>query len=510
MAEAAFGEARHSTLDQLEEQCHGIVAALAASVRERDERPLRDEVAQLLAKTEERGEDPHVWQSAVSALYRGSTVLVDLAGTDRQGWLIGLLDHARLEISEQVQRQTTRALLEHMDMMTELGLLTARLPSALELAESSSILAEHLPRLGIDRSLVATYVEDDEDDKDPGAVSEVLLSTGLGREWSGLRFASREFPPHGLYPDDEPFQLILLPLRVDERTTGFVALSTTNLEPPAAIVSNLATAIRGGRLYREAVDGRRLAEEANELKGRFLSMVSHELRTPLSVVVGLSDMVVREARQADSASPSIVRDLERMSASAEHLGRLIGDVLDLATSEAGQLRLVRQPLDLSEVLAATVVAGEQMAREKGLGWQATLPDEGPWVMGDRTRLRQIVLNLISNAVKFTEEGTVSLEVAGEGDSVTISVSDTGSGIVPAEQPLIFDEFYRAGRVARRGPGGLGLGLAISRQLAELHGGRLEVHSPGRHGVGSTFVCSLPALAPATALARRIRPSESSS
>jgi signal transduction histidine kinase/DNA-binding LacI/PurR family transcriptional regulator/AraC-like DNA-binding protein len=491
MAEAAFGEARHSTLDQLEEQCRGIVSALADSVAAGDERPLRDEVAQLLARTEERGEDPHVWQSAVSALYRGSTVLLDRAGSDRQGWLIGLLDHARLEISEQVQRQTTRALLEHMDMMTELGLLTARLPSALEIAESSSILAEHLPRLGIDGFLVATYVDDEDD---AGATSEVLLSTGLTRDGRGLRFRSREFPPRELYPVDEPLQLIILPLRVDDETKGFVALSAANLEPSAAIVSNLATAIRGGRLYREAIDGRRLAEEANQLKGRFLSMVSHELRTPLSVVVGLSDMVVREARQSGTTSPGIARDLERMAASAEHLGRLIGDVLDLASSEAGQLRLVRQPLDLSEVLAATVLAGEQMAREKGLDWHASLPAEGPWVTGDRTRLRQIVLNLINNAVKFTNEGSVRLDVAGDDATVTISVSDTGSGIPVAEQSLIFDEFHRAGQPARRGPAGLGLGLAISKQLAAHHGGRLEVRSPGRDGVGSTFVLCLPSLA----------------
>jgi signal transduction histidine kinase/DNA-binding LacI/PurR family transcriptional regulator/DNA-binding response OmpR family regulator len=495
MAEAAFSEARHSTLDQLEEQCQRIVAALAASVDDGDERPLHEEVARLLARTEERAEDPHVWQSAISALYRRSTVLLALAGRDRQGWLIGLLDHARLEVSEQVQRQTTRALLEHMDMMTELGLLTARLPSALELAESTAILAEHLPRLGVERFLVATYVDDEED---PGATSEVLLSTGLGGDRRGLRFPSREFPPSGLYPDDEPLQLILLPLRVDDRTTGFVALSTTNLEPPAAIVSNLATAIRGGRLYREAVDGRRLAEEANQLKGRFLSMVSHELRTPLSVVVGLSDMVVREARQTGSSSSGIVRDLERMAASAEHLGRLIGDVLDLASSEAGQLRLVRHPLRLSDVLATTVLAGEQMARDKGLEWHASLPAEDVWVMGDRTRLRQIVLNLVGNAVKFTNEGTVSLDVARDGETVTIAVSDTGCGIPPDEQPLIFDEFHRAGYTAGSRPG-LGLGLAISRQLAEHHGGRLEVHSPGRGGLGSTFVFSLPALAPAVAL-----------
>ena len=490
MAEAAFGEARHSTLGQLEEQCRGIIAALMNSVDGGDEHPLRNEVAQLLARTEERDEDPHVWQAAVSALYRGATTLLEGGGAERQGRLLGLIDHARLEISEQVQRQTTHALLGHMDMMTELGLLTARLSSALEIAESSAILAEHLPRLGIDEFLVATYVDDEDD---PGAMAEVLLSTGLIQEGRGLRFRSRRFPPRELYPDGAPLRLILLPLRVDDGTTGFVAMSASNLEPSAAIVSNLATAIRGGRLYREALDGRRLAEEANQLKGRFLSMVSHELRTPLSVVVGLSDMVVREARQSGATSPSIVHDLERMAASAEHLGRLIGDVLDLASSEAGQLRIVRQPVDLCDVLGAAVVAGEQMAREKGLEWHASLPSDGLWVMGDRTRLRQILLNLIGNAIKFTDRGLVSLEVASAAGLVTISVDDTGDGIPLAEQPLIFEEVPRAGHSATRSPGGLGLGLAISRQLVEHHGGRLTVQSPGRSGSGSTFEFSLPVL-----------------
>ena len=319
------------------------------------------------------------------------------------------------------------------------------------------------------------------------------MSGGQADGAVGRRFRSRDFPPQGMYPAGAPLELMVLPLRVDERTAGFVALSATNLEPAAAIVTNLATAIRASTLYREAVEGRRLAEDANQLKSRFLSMVSHELRTPLSIVVGLSEMVLRESHESASLSQRTVRDLERMLASAEHLGRLIGDVLDLASSEAGQLRLVRQPVDLAEALSATIDSGRQMAHEKGLEWRARVPPSGPWVSADRTRLRQVLLNLVSNAVKFTDEGAVTLEVTGTDDEVTISVSDTGLGVPEAEREAIFEDFHRSERARTRGPGGLGLGLAIARLLVQLHGGSIGVRSPGPSGRGSTFSVTLPAI-----------------
>src|SRR5262249_21046456 len=145
-----------------------------------------------------------------------------------------------------------------------------------------------------------------------------------GARGVGRRFPCREFPPREWLPPDAAVHLALLPLVIDERATGFVAVSATNLEPCAAIVHNLAAALRTSRLYLDAVQGRRTAEEANRLKSRFLSMVSHELRTPLSLIVGLSDMVLHEQRgQTENSSPDVVlRDLEQIYASAQHLGRL--------------------------------------------------------------------------------------------------------------------------------------------------------------------------------------------
>ena len=179
-----------------------------------------------------------------------------------------------------------------------------------------------------------------------------------------------------------------------------------------------------------------MAEEANQLKSRFLSIVGHELRTPLSLIIGLSEMVLRDAQELSEAAR---HDLEQIHSSAQHLSRLVGDVLDLASSEAGQLRILREPLDLVEVLRVAARVGEQLARQKGIAWQDNLPQHSLWVLGDRTRLRQVTLNLISNAVKFTPQGKVLLELKVSGQQAVVSVSDTGIGISPAEQESIFDE-----------------------------------------------------------------------
>jgi signal transduction histidine kinase/DNA-binding LacI/PurR family transcriptional regulator/AraC-like DNA-binding protein len=495
MAETAYVEARQSTLPELEGQSRSFMAALADSLAQDEERPVRDEVVRLLSATQARGEDPHVWQAAMSALYKSSDSMVDPKKGQDERTLLGLLDRARMDIDEHVQRQTARALLAHMDMMSQLGLLTSRLLAAGDVAQIAQILEADLPLVGIEHFLVALYRKAQDDD-DPVARSEIVISAGLPEATEP--FSSRSFPPKGLYPTDVPLHVLLLPIRVGGAIAGFAAMSATNLEPNAAIVSNLGAAIRAIELYQQALEGRRLAEEADQLKSRFLSMVSHELRTPLSLVVGLSDMVLRETREGGVLSPSAAKDLEQMSASAQHLGRLIGDVLDLASSQGGQLHLVSQPFDLSEVLLEATLAGEQMAREKGLDWRARIPASGAWVLGDRTRLRQVVLNLLGNAVKFTATGCVTLEVDVADGVVRVSVSDTGPGVPADEVASIFDAFHRSPAAIRQGLGGMGLGLAIARELVQRHGGSIGVSSPGPDDTGSTFWFTLPAISPDSA------------
>jgi len=292
----------------------------------------------------------------------------------------------------------------------------------------------------------------------------------------------------------EPYRLALLPLIIEGGLSGFVAFDAAYLEPCGLIVRHLAAAFRNSQLYAAAEEGRQLAEEANRLKSRFLSTVSHELRTPLNLIVGLSEMLLRDRNSIAEVSATAAQDLERIFANAQHLSQLIGDVLDLASSEAGQLRLYYEPLDLAEILQSVVATGAQMAREKGLAWHAQLPAAGPWVRGDRTRLRQVALNFISNAVKFTEHGSITVELSITGDAVTFVVSDTGPGVPRADQQQIFDEFRSSARTTDRGYGGLGLGLTICKQLIERHGGTIGVRSSGEQDGGATFFFTLPLLA----------------
>ncbi len=485
MANAAVIEVRHSPRDEIEVLCQNFLSSYISSLKSHDSTNFDAELEQLFEWIEKHDEDAYAWNGAFSILQSSLPKLLSADSRADPIFADALIDHARLVIAEITHRQATDRLLRHMEMSNRLGLMTSQLLAAMDVKDSAGILAQHLPQLGIQHTLVALYsVRED----DPFSQGTVLLDAGLPTSGTGQQFPTRKFPPVGLYPPDSAFQLAILPLVINEHTTGFVALSTSNLEACAAIVHNLTSALRTSQLYRDAIEGRQLAEEANRLKSQFLSLVSHELRTPLSLIVGLSEMVLREQTRS---SEIVVRDIEQINTSAQHLARLIGDVLDLASSEAGQLRILREPLDLAEVLGVAVKIGEQMAREKCLSWQAQLPPSGTWVIGDRTRLRQVTLNLISNAVKFTSEGQVKFITTVMEKEVMISVSDTGLGISPDELDIIFHEFYRSERTIKSGYGGLGLGLAISKQLVEQHGGKIAVRSPGDLGTGSTFFFTLP-------------------
>jgi len=492
MAEASLIEARNSLLDDLEEQCSSFLKAVMDSLRLQDSDVIMREIKRMLAWTDERDEDPHIWQSGATLLYQQMNTLLKLIPQTNQMVVASLIDSVHLEISDQIQRRTTRSMIEHMDMVSQLGLMTAELLTAMNISESANILTRHLPKVGIKNLLVALYDNDGEDHTSQG---RILFTAGLPGPHLGQRFETRKFPVNNIY-DAEPLQLTILPLYVNDETSGFIAFDAPNPEMCAAIVHNLSAALRTSQLYNDAVKGRQLAEDANRLKSRFLSTVSHELRTPLSLIVGLSEMVLRDQKDP-AASQAKQRDIEQINLSAQHLARLIGDVLDLASSEAGQLHILHEPLDLAEVLRMASKIGEELARGKGLSWNAHIPHQGPWVMGDRTRLRQVTLNLISNAVKFTSSGHVQLQTSVTEKDVTISVSDTGMGISPEDQQTIFNEFYRSQKAIESGSSGMGLGLAITKQLIEQHEGYIEIHSPGDLGHGSTFTFSLPIINKAT-------------
>jgi signal transduction histidine kinase/DNA-binding response OmpR family regulator len=349
-------------------------------------------------------------------------------------------------------------------------------------------LDEHLETLGIRKATLVFYEGEGDDD------AALSILRPLGPTAEGERFVTRSFPPPSLYDESAPLSLALLPISTGEEIRGFIAFQGGDFIPYAWVAQQVTAALREVRLYRQALEGRKLAEEANQMKSRFLSVVSHELRTPVNLITGLSDLLLNQSANGLSQEWAVVReDVERIYTTAQHLDGLIRDVLDLASCEANQLKLTPEPLDMVEVLDQTAAIGEQLARDKGLLWRADISRSLPAVWGDRTRLRQVVINLVNNAVKFTGYGEITLRAAAENGNLIVAVQDTGLGIPLEDQELIFNEFRQSDRTVGRGCGGLGLGLAICKRLIEGHGGQIGVHSSGEENSGSTFYFSLPTL-----------------
>src|SRR5258706_598846 len=490
MAETVLAGAQRLRLGEERCRCEHLVGAFIESLDRHDPGNFRMVVEDTLAYVEQIEDDIQIWQAGLSTLERGLALIREM-----MEWPAAnqqpeeMLREARIMIIQSIQGQYRRSITNQKWITDQIDQLNAHLFAALDEAQVYEILANRLPQLGIQHVGVAFFEAEGSDPLAWSALRKVSKHPGAENEGMQLRFPSRQFPPKSLYV--EPYRLVLLPIASREEMSGFVAFDAANLDICANIVRQLVISLQVVRLYREATEGRRLAEEADHMKSRFLSTVSHELRTPLNLIVGLSELMLQEeALGPATLLSSHHRDLEGIYASAEHLGRLIRDVLDLTTSQAGQLRLDFEPIDLLVMLQAVIEIGQELAHQKNLDWKVSIPANLPGVIGDRTRLRQVLLNLISNAVKFTEHGQVELRIEAHGTELLVAVSDTGLGISPKEQEFIFDEFRQSERTAARGYGGLGLGLAISKRLVEMHGGRIWVESSGREGSRSTLYFTL--------------------
>jgi signal transduction histidine kinase/DNA-binding response OmpR family regulator len=314
-------------------------------------------------------------------------------------------------------------------------------------------------------------------------------------------FPAQQILPNFLLPHSGSACLVLESLHLgQDEHIGYIVFHTNPPEDASicdiyqALRIQLSSALKGIRLRQELHQAFTQAEEANKLKSHFLSMVSHELRTPLNLIVGLSEMALRQKTHGRRNSIEFQKKyLEQIYISGQHLDRLIRDVLDLANSQVGQMNLIRQPMDFIPVLNDVANMGEQLASQKNLDFHRNYPAALPKIWGDKTRLRQILLNLISNAVKFTAHGEVTLSAHLVNDQIQVSISDSGLGIPVEDQEKIFDEFYQSTRSTIRGYGGIGLGLAITRRLVEMHGGKIGVTSQGTEGTGSYFWFTLPIL-----------------
>jgi len=237
-----------------------------------------------------------------------------------------------------------------------------------------------------------------------------------------------------------------------------------------------------------------VAEEARQAKEQFVANVSHELRTPLNMIIGYSEMITRSPHVYNAdLQPALLADIATIKRNSQHLANLVNDVLDLSQVDAGRLALSKEWVYLQEGIETAVTAVRSLFEAKGLFLETEIPQDLPAVFCDGTRIRQVVLNLLTNASRFTERGGIRVHAVLREDDIMVSLTDTGPGIAPDDQKKLFEPFQQLDASIRRRYGGSGLGLSISKRFVEMHGGKMWVES--EVGVGTTFFFSLPVAAP---------------
>ncbi len=307
-------------------------------------------------------------------------------------------------------------------------------------------------------------------DGEPSAVNEVILRAGFRA-------------------------LLVAPLRrgedlvgmlvVRRRTPGAFAPNTIDLMKTFAAQSALA--IQNARLFHEIEEKSRQLAEASQHKSQFLANMSHELRTPLNAILGYTELMADGAY--GEPSERMMGVLKRLESNGKHLLGLINDVLDLSKIEAGQLVLDLADYSLQDVAHTVHSAVEPLAADKKLKFTTEVTPDLPRGHGDERRLTQVLLNLVGNAIKFTDYGEVAIKVSVANGAFNVAVHDTGPGISTADQAKLFQEFQQADNSVTKKKGGTGLGLAISKRIIEMHGGKIWVDSVV--GQGSTFAFTLP-------------------
>jgi signal transduction histidine kinase/CheY-like chemotaxis protein len=303
-----------------------------------------------------------------------------------------------------------------------------------------------------------------------------------------------------------------VPIPSGGQTIGVISVQSTDQEGRfteadqrllSTIASAVGVAFHNARLFEEASQARAAAEEADAAKSSFLSTVSHELRTPLTSVLGFAKIIRRrleerlfplisdEDKKVQQAKQQVIDNLGVVVSEGERLTKLIDDVLDLAKIEAGKFTWNMGKTSVGDVIERAISATSSLFDAKKLELVRNIAPDLPEVNGDQDRLIQVVINLISNAVKFTDGGSITLSARLEGEEIVVGVTDSGIGIAAGDQQKVFEKFKQVGDTLTDKPKGTGLGLPICKEIVEFHGGRIWVESePGK---GSTFSFTLPIL-----------------
>ncbi|MBN1485011.1 MAG: response regulator, partial [Chloroflexia bacterium] len=434
------------------------------------------------------------------------------------------LDNARLHTETQRQlriqtalRQASAAVSSTLDLNTVLGSIARQIGQALEATSAyicswepetrtSTVLAEYLAPQASDRERVSdlgtTYVEQD----------QAFIAKMEAYEPSVKHLANREKLPRADREHMERYDaksILYIPLHSRGQLLAYAEIwesrqrrefSAEEIALGQGIAQQAAAALENARLFEELRQAKEAAEAASRAKSTFLANMSHELRTPLNAIIGYSEMLQEEAEEL--GREAFVADLERILTAGRQLLAVISDVLDLSKIEAGRIELNLDTFDLSELLQEVVTTSKALAARNNNRFQVEYSPNLGQMYSDRGKLRQVLLNLLGNAAKFTHHGEITLAASREppcqdgerdcGSWLRLRIADSGIGIPPEQLANLFEPFTQVDSSAARQYEGSGLGLAISQRFCQMMGGRIEVHS--QVGEGSTFTVHLPATA----------------
>ncbi|MGA7488307.1 MAG: ATP-binding protein [Xanthobacteraceae bacterium] len=408
-------------------------------------------------------------------------------------------DLARSVSELQALEEIGRAVASSLDLKSVLATIVTR---AVELAhaDAGAIYSYDASRDSFE--LAGTYALDP-------AFQDAVRATRVGLDDSVMGLAAKQrepicvpdlsrapsYPLRDITLSAGFHSVLVVPLLGQDEIAGALVLQRQAAgDFPASTLALMRTfadqsvlAMNNARLFREVDQKGRELAIANEHKSQFFANMSHELRTPLNGILGFAELL------ADGLYGTLpdkaLEILERIQKDGKHLLSLINDVLDISKIEAGQLSLALDNYSMQGIVETVVASTGSLARAKGIEVRPVVSADLPVGYGDERRLTQVLLNIVGNAIKFTDTGSVEVRAGAMDDHFIIAVQDTGPGIPPADRARIFEDFQQVDNSITRQKGGTGLGLAIARRLVDVHGGRIDLQSTP--GVGSTFTIYLP-------------------
>ena len=413
-----------------------------------------------------------------------------------------LLEDGYSAVGEIAHRKQLYQRLEAVDQTSRLNRIVQTMSTTYDIETLMKLLALELPGLGIRSCFLSLYDEKGDSPAWSRLILAVVGEERLSLDQNGIRFLTNQLVPPNMLPENRRFAFDVEALYFQEEQIGFVMfeIGPRNGDVYATLRGHLSSALKSAELVQIALEAEAKAIKSDQLKSRLLANVSHELRTPLNIILGLSQTALSSPNPYGMELPfQLAKDLGYIFDSGEHLIRLINDLLDTSRAEIGELDLCYEPVDPRPLLKEVLETFKEtsITRQKKVDLLLEVPAHLPVLHADPVRLRQVFMNLLSNALKFTQQGSITLGAEVRLPHVHFWVADTGIGISPELQERIFEPFVKAEAFEYRREG-IGLGLSITRRLVALHGGSITLDSiPAR---GSTFhvYVPLPGLNNATA------------